>query len=766
MAKVKTKKTVTKSESDSLSIDERKQLRQLEQLLNISRQVAAFETLDDVLKTIMDITAEETTAERCTLFLNDEETGELYSRVALGDNMREIRILNNSGVAGYTFTSGKGVIIKDAYADDRFNKTVDQQTGFKTRNILCAPVKTVKGKVIGAIQALNKRKGKFDEKDLHLLENMTTQVSITLQNAQFMEKMMKNREQEMQFLDVVSSVTSEIDLGTMLQKVMNEATGMLSADRSTLFLHDDKTNELFSRIALGTTIGEIRLPDSVGIAGAVYTSGETVNIPYAYADLRFNPAFDKKTGYFTRSILCVPIVNKNGKTIGVTQVLNKRGGTFTKEDESRLKAFTAQVSIALENAKLFDDVQSMKNYNESMLESMSNAVITLDDDATIVTCNAAGLKLMKARSSDVLEQKASTIFADTNSWVVEKVNRVEESQKTEISMDAELEFGGNKLSVNINVLPLISGEGKKLGTMIMIEDISSEKRMKSTMSRYMDPGLADQLLDGGDEILGGKSTVATVLFSDIRSFTTITEELGAQGTVSLLNEYFTIMVDCIQNEGGMLDKFIGDAIMAGFGIPLAHDDDEDRAVRAAISMITELEVWNKTRRAAGSKAVDMGIGLNTDSVVSGNIGSPKRMDFTMIGDGVNLAARLESACKQYSARILISENTMKKLKGTYRIREIDLVVVKGKTKPVGVCEVLDYHTDETFPNLMEVVSYFKGSLKYYREGKWDKAIDGFKEALALHPDDKLSQMYVDRCNYMKEHPPEGEWDGIWIMKSK
>ena len=134
----------------------------------------------------------------------------------------------------------------------------------------------------------------------------------------------------------------------------------------------------------------------------------------------------------------------------------------------------------------------------------------------------------------------------------------------------------------------------------MIEDISSEKRMKSTMSRYMDPGIAEKLLAGGDEVLGGKSVVATVLFTDIRGFTTLTEELGPQGTVSLLNEYFTIMVDCIQKQGGMLDKFIGDAIMAVFGLPLPHDDDEDRAVRAAIAMITELRRWNEERAPRAS----------------------------------------------------------------------------------------------------------------------------------------------------------------------
>ncbi|MGR3179115.1 MAG: GAF domain-containing protein [Candidatus Anammoxibacter sp.] len=766
MAKIKTNKTAGKKISKTPKVKGSQQLQQMELLLAISRQMAAIETLDDVLKTFVDIAATETNSERGTLFLNDEKTGELYSRVALGNERREIRILNNSGIAGHVFTSGEGVIIHDAYADERFNSSVDKQTGFTTTNILCAPVRTVKGKIIGAIQTLNKKKGSFTKKDLALLESMTTQVAITLQNAQQVENMQKAKDLEMDFLNVVSGITTEIDLGTMLQKVMVEATKMLNADRSTLFLNDEKTNELFSRVAQGNSIGEIRLPNHLGIAGTVFTSGNTINIPYAYADMRFNPAFDKKTGYFTRSILCVPIINKDGKSIGVTQALNKRGGPFTSEDESRLKAFTSQVAIGLQNAKLFDDVQNMKNYNESMLESMSNGVITIDEEKNIVTCNVAGLRIMHVESENILNKKVEEFFIDPNAWVLEKIKRVEETHESDISIDAELEFGEEKLSVNLTILPLKSGENKILGTMIMMEDISSEKRMKSTMSRYMDPGLADQLLAGGDDLLGGKNIVATVLFSDIRGFTTITEELGAQGTVSLLNEYFTIMVECIQGEGGMLDKFIGDAIMAAFGIPFAHDDDEDRGVRAAISMITGLDEWNKKRLAAGKKPVDMGIGLNTDNVVTGNIGSPKRMDYTIIGDGVNLAARLESACKQYSARILISEGTFKKLRGTYRIREVDLVVVKGKTKPATIYEVLDYHSDETFPNLMEVVNHFKDGVDLYRKADWDKAVSAFKKAMSLHPNDKLSQMYIDRCEHFKENSPGNDWNGIWIMKSK
>jgi adenylate cyclase len=745
----------------------RARLRRTEMLIRLSQRVAVIDSLDDLLATLVEIIANETNAERGTLFLNDPVTSELYSRAAQGTFSREIRLLNNSGIAGHVFQTGEGLIIHDPYKDARFNDDIDRKTGFKTQSILCAPIKTARGEIIGVVQTLNKREGRFDRGDLDLLEAMATQASVALQSSQFIEGMKKTRQQEMEFLDLVADITSSLDLSVLLRRVMSEATRMLKADRSTLFLNNEKTNELWSEVGEGLNAVQIKLPNTAGIAGAVFQSGKTINIPHAYADLRFNPAFDKRTGYFTRSILCVPVVNKHGKCIGVTQALNKRGGPFTAEDEARLKAFTAQVSIALENAKLFDDVQNMRNYNQSVLESMSSGVITLGEDGRIHTCNAAGYRILKVREGEVLGQPAADFFTGANTWIIDRLKALDAAgAKSDTLMDATLEVRGEKVNVNFTLQPLISLKGKRLGSMLMLEDISSEKRMKSTMARYMDPGLADQLLAAGGEALGGASVEATMLFSDIRAFTTLTEELGAQGTVALLNEYFTLMVQCITDEGGMLDKFIGDAIMAEFGIPVAHGDDPDRAMRSAIKMITELRALNQRRQARGQKPVLMGIGLNTDTVVSGNIGSPKRMDYTVIGDGVNLASRLESACKEYSAQILCSEYTYRKLKGTYRMREIDKVIVKGKTEPVGVYEVLDFHTDETFPHLPEVIGFFRGGLGYYRKGEFDRAIKQFQEALALHPGDKLSATYIERCEYLKAHPPEGKWEGVWVMKSK
>ncbi len=743
-------------------------LRRATLLLEVSRRCAQKSTLDGILQVLVEMTSNALNCDRGTLFLNDPVSGELYSRVAQGNLAREIRVLNSAGIVGAVFQSGEPALIEDAYADERFNSSVDERTGYRTQTIICVPVRTMSDEIIGVMQNLNKRDGLFTAEDLSLLVDMTRQAAIALQSLQYIEQIERNRAKEMAFLELVSDINSEFDLSALLQRVVAETCNMLQSERATIFLHDATTQTLFSRVASGGEIAEIRLPSHVGIAGAVFTSAQSMNIPYAYADLRFNPAFDRQTGFFTRSILCVPIVNKDNRVIGVTQVLNKKGGVFSDEDEQRLKAFTAQVSIALENSKLFDDVRRVKNYNDSMLASMSNGVITLDPALKIVTGNAAARRIWEGAPA-LMGASLPDLLTEEGAWLLDKIAAVQAEQVSDLLPDVALTLGGQTRSVNLTISPLVSeANDSQLGSMLMFEDISTEKRMKSTMARYMDPVIAAQMLDGdgGLDLLGGVSAEATIMFSDVRGFTTITEQYGAQGTVAFLNEYFSLMVDCISREGGMLDKFIGDAIMACFGLPIAQEDHADRALRAGIGMIRALWEWNAERRAQGLKTVDMGLGLNTDTVVSGNIGSPKRMDYTVIGDGVNLASRLESACKAYSARILISESTVGRLRGTYRMRDIDLVVVKGKTEPVRVFEVLDYHDAASFPNLTDVVNQFSDGILAYRAQNFTKAVERFERCLVLNPGDRLAQTYIDRCHILSANPPPADWDAVWVMKEK
>ena len=752
---------------DGAYTEQLEQLRQLQMVLTLSRRVAALDSLDVAIDTLLQAAVQEIAADQGSIFLHDDETAELYTYVSTGLGSRQIRLLDDLGIAGAVFHSGVGEIVHDAYADPRFHRDVDEQTGYATKSLVCAPIRNAKGKTIGVAELLNKVDGTFDMNDLTMLEGMTRDCAISFEALQRLERVTRDRQREVDFLNLVSDLTSEFELTTLLSRVVSEATRMLDCDRTTIFLNDEKTNELVSYVVDKLELAEIRFPNHLGIAGTTFTSGESIRIPYAYADLRFNPSFDRQSGYFTRCLLSVPIFNKAGRTIGVTQSLNKRGGPFTPEDESRLRAFTAQIASALENAKLFSDVQAMRNYTAAMLESMSNGVITFDEEGRANTCNAAGARILRHTEEELVGKPPEDVFRGSG-WLVERIHHVAEARTTDLAMDAELAVDGETVSVNVTVLPLLSSDNAQLGTLVMLEDISSEKRVKSTLARYMDPDLADRLLAAGsqEEVLGGNESVATVLFSDIRAFTTLAEQLGAQPTVTLLNNYFERMVECISQQGGMLDKFVGDALMAVFGLPVPDEDDEDRALRAAIAMIRSLWEWNREREQRGESSLDIGIGLNTDSVVAGNIGSPKRMDYTIIGDGVNLAARLESACKHYGARILLSEHTMSKLKGVYRLREVDKVIVKGKTKPVAVFECLDYHDADSFPNLMDAVGAFNEGLASYRKASFDRAGEWFDQALKANPGDKLAGMYRDQCRVLVENPPPLDWDGISVLAQK
>ena len=740
-----------------------------EKTRDIASDLSRLGSFDEILEYLITYVTQTLEAERGSLFLHDPAAHQLYTRVALGNLSREIRIDEQSGIAGWVFMNAEATIVNTPYKDERFNKEVDERTGYQTKSIICVPIFSTGDIPIGVLQVLNKQTGRFTKADLAKIELVASQCASTLNTYALTERMEAQKRREAEFMELVSKLTTELDLSRLLNHVVDAATDMLSCERATVFLNDEKTDELFSMVGAGLGAFEIRLPNNAGISGAVFQSGENVNIPHAYADLRFNPSFDKQTGFFTRSVLCVPILNKEGKRIGVTQALNKIGGPFTEEDEHRIQAFTAQISVGLENAKMFNDMQAVKNYNEAMLHSMSNGVITVDEDGNLKSINTSAEKIVKISSEENLGKPLSDVLDEQNSWLVDQVNKVRETGETENLEDADLITGdGSQVSANIALQPMISGEGENIGALILVEDISSEKRVRSTMSRYMDPQLANQLLEEGDgqAMLGGKAAEATVLFTDIRSFTTIAEALGPQDTVSMLNEYFEIMVACITDAGGMLDKFIGDAMMAGFGVPLPTEDAADAAVRSSIAMISELRKWNADRLKTDKMPVGMGVGVNTDNVVTGNIGSSKRMDFTMIGDGVNLAARLEGSCKTYGAQIIISEFTQTKLKGIYALRELDRIVVKGKTEPVSIFEVLDFHDDETFPARMDVVGHFTEGLAHYRNTKFDDAIKSFKAALDANSEDVPSKLYIERCELFKKSPPPKDWSGEWVMTEK
>jgi adenylate cyclase len=572
--------------------------------------------------------------------------------------------------------------------------------------------------------------------------------------------------EEVRILQLSHDLAGELNLDKLLTRLVHATSELLNAERCTLFLYDRKTKELFSRVAEELEIKEIRIPADRGIAGAVFMSRQTENIADPYHDPRFNKDVDRATGYHTGSILAMPIMNKSGECIGVTQALNKRGGHFTSKDETRLAAFTAQIAIALENAKLFEDVLNERNYNEGILRSTTDGIVTLDADDRILTANDAAVRILGQARTDLIGHPLAELFNGPNAWVPNTLEKSKQSGHREIAVEMELRRAAENASVNLAVNPLIDVNEDQIGSMLVLEDITSEKRIRSTMARYMSPEIAEQLLAAGESVLGGKDQKASILFSDVRNFTTMSEALGARETVMMLNEYFERMVDVVLHHRGVLDKFIGDAVMALFGVPFNGQHDADDAVKVANAMFVALRVLNRERAVKDLAPINIGVGISTGIVVVGNIGSTKRMEYTAIGDTVNLASRLESATKYYGTGVLISEFTKAELTAKTLLREIDLLRVKGKHEPVAIFEAMDHLTEEAFPTITQAVEHYNEGIRLYRERSFKDARASFLETLAINPADRPSRLYVERCEHFVETPPPPDWDGVWTMTSK
>ncbi|MEO1403295.1 MAG: MASE1 domain-containing protein [Cyanobacteria bacterium J06635_1] len=296
--------------------------------------------------------------------------------------------------------------------------------------------------------------------------------------------------------------------------------------------------------------------------------------------------------------------------------------------------------------------------------------------------------------------------------------------------------------------------------------LRESETLRETMYRYMSQDLAEQLLQSGTTTLGGARQFVSILFADIRGYTALTEQLQAEEVVELLNAYFENMVDVIFKHRGTLDKFIGDAIMAVFGSPISQADHAQRAVETALEMERQLVRFNVQQRRRNKPTIDIGIGINSDDVITGNMGSSKRMDFTAIGDGVNLTSRLEGATKLYGCSIIISENTYQLCKENIWVRELDYVCVKGKTQPVNIYQVLGLRSQPLTDAQQHQINLYHQGRGYYQQQAFQLAIDTFNKLLNYTPDDPAVILHIKRCQQLQQQPPLENWAGDWQLNAK
>ena len=294
-----------------------------------------------------------------------------------------------------------------------------------------------------------------------------------------------------------------------------------------------------------------------------------------------------------------------------------------------------------------------------------------------------------------------------------------------------------------------------------------KREIRRAFSHYLSPAVVDNLLKDPSKIkLGGEKKVCTVLFSDLAGFTTLSEKLDPEELVRILNRYLTEMTNIIFENEGMLDKYEGDAIMAVFGAPIDIGNHALKACRAALFMqrrLAELRSeWEKRRWPA----LHQRIGINSGEMLVGNMGSETRFDYTVMGDAVNLGARLESANKLYGTSILIGEETYKLAKDGIYARQVDLLRVKGKTQPVKVYELVALKDEAVSIETQEVIQYFERGYQHYLNRNWEWAMNQFRQVLQIKPDDGPARLYMMRCQEFIKNPPPRNWDGVFTLKQK
>lgn len=292
-----------------------------------------------------------------------------------------------------------------------------------------------------------------------------------------------------------------------------------------------------------------------------------------------------------------------------------------------------------------------------------------------------------------------------------------------------------------------------------------KKLVKHIFQHYMTPLMVEELLNNPDIQLGGEKRTATVFFSDVAGFTTISEAMSPEDLVSLLNEYLSVMTDIIMAEQAYLDKYEGDAIMAVFGIPVDHGDHATRACRAALANQRELLHLQVGWEERGLPKLGMRIGLNTGEMIVGNIGSQARLDYTVIGDSVNLASRLEGANKAFGTKIMIGPQTYALSKNDVETRQLGRLRVKGKKQPVDVYE-LEAEKGDLPADRQEMIGLFQEGLELYYKREWTEALQLFKKASSIEGKDEPAEYYIGECKTCISSPPPEDWQGIIKLETK
>jgi adenylate cyclase len=506
----------------------------------------------------------------------------------------------------------------------------------------------------------------------------------------------RERNQLSSLYEISQVLNSTLSLQPLLDMIMDRVIAVTRAERGFLTLVDEQTGEQNVAVARNMDRQDVEAQSfqvSRGIIDRVAREGTPLLTDNASADPRF--ADRASVIYFgLRSIMAVPLRVKE-RVIGVVYVDNRiQAGIFSQEDLDLLTAFANQAAIAMENARLFDDLQrslneitEIKLYMEDIFASVDSGIITTDLETVVTTCNRAAADIFGVSETEATGRRFLELFEERQrhelgaplNTALEKETRLRDYELT-----CTLPQRGY-VTLKLQITPLKDAQDNKIGVTLVVEDLTEERRLHQTLNRYLSPLVAQEALRmaaTGQHPLGGTRRVMSLLFADVRGFTSFSERVAPETLVDILNRHLTVAARAILEHGGTLDKFMGDAVMALFNVPVPQPDHALRAVRAALEMQHRIAALEET----GGHCFRFGVGIHVGEAVAGNIGSPERLDYTAIGDAVNISKRLQENAE--GGQILLSGAAYQEVAPYVEVRSLGALTVKGREEPVEVYVLL------------------------------------------------------------------------------
>ena len=500
--------------------------------------------------------------------------------------------------------------------------------------------------------------------------------------------------------NISQMVNSSLEVDEVLRIAMDTVVKMINAERGFLMLRDGE-NAMTIRTARNweqESINSKESSTSRTIIGRVIESGKAILTTDAQEDPRFGGQ-ESIIAHNMRSILCVPLKVKND-LIGVIYADNRiRSGIFTEASRSLLISFANQVAIAIENARLFTslrhtlaEVTELKNLMDNIFSSIASGVITADIQDQITLCNKAAEAIIGQATPEIVGQQLDQIIPSIAENILPYLATMRETNEpiTDLEINHILPDRGS-VDWRLNLSPLKDANQTTQGVAIVLDDLTERKALEAQrrlFERMVSPAVIQQI-DPDSLRMDGKRTEITILFADIRGFTSFREKQTPEKLVSVLNRYLAAAAEAVLDEEGTVDKFLGDAVMAWFNAPLPQKDHTLRAVRTALAIRNAIE--KLYLELPPEAQLGFGVGIHYGEAVLGLIGTEKKLEYTAIGDSVNTAKRVQENSQKN--QILISEDAYKRVKKHIYVDKLDALNVKGKRRPIKVYEVLGLRQD-------------------------------------------------------------------------